>query len=562
MYSNPIAFAELAIRNQITAALADAIKAGELKEAALPDYEIGLPREKNHGDLYSNFAMQGARAFGVAPRKIAESICSRISASDIIDRIEIADPGFVNFFLAENWYASVLKSIEVEAALYGRTDGRKGEKVMVEFVSANPTGPMHMGNARGGVIGDTIASALEYTGCDVTREFYVNDAGNQVDLLSRSLEVRYIQHFKGEDAMEFPDDGYHGDDVKLIAAEYANEHGESLLDVSESDRRKALVTYALTRNIKNMQRDLERYRISYDVWFFESTLHESGYVAETIDKMVERGCTYEKEGALWFRATDFGCEKDEVMRRANGFFTYYAVDIAYHRNKFEKRGFDRVIDVLGADHHGHTVRFRGSMTALGINADGLDFVLMQLVKLMRDGEVVRMSKRTGKAISLTDLLDEIPVDAARFFFASRTPDSPMDFDLGLAIKQESDNPVFYVQYAHARICSILRGAEESLLIPADQCDLSLLSAPEERELIKCLASLPSEIIAAATLYDPARITRYVLDCATSFHKFYNACRVRCEDTALSSARLALCRATKQVIANVCEMLKISAPEQM
>ena len=562
MYSNHIASAIQDIRARIDEAFAAAISAGELKEAAVPAYEVSLPREKAHGDFYSNFAMQGARVFGMAPRKIAEAVCGHIACDGILSRIEIAGPGFVNFFLSPVWYASVVRAIDEEGADYGRTNDRAGEKVMVEFVSANPTGPMHMGNARGGVIGDTIASALEYTGCDVTREFYVNDAGNQVDLLSRSLEARYIQHFKGEDAVVFPDDGYHGDDVRQIAAEYAAEHGDSLLSADEEIRRRELVSYGLKRNIANMQRDLARYHINYDVWFFESSLHESGYVAETIDKLIERGCTYEKDGALWFRATNFGCEKDEVMRKANGFYTYYAVDLAYHRNKFEKRGFERVIDVLGADHHGHTVRFRGGLSALGIQPDGLDFVLMQLVKLMRGGEVVRMSKRTGKAISLTDLLDEIPVDAARFFFASRTPDSTMDFDLDLAIKQESDNPIFYVQYAHARICSILRQMEPSLAKPAADCDLSLLTAPEELELIRHLAGLPGEIIATASLYDPARITRYVIECATLFHKFYSTCRVRCEDSALASARIALCRAAKTVIANSCALLKVGVPEQM
>ena len=562
MYSNPLKEAAEKVAAEIRRAAARACAEGALKSDELPPFDVAPPSEKNRGDLYTNFAMQSAKALGMAPRKIAEEVTARMDCGALVETVEVAGPGFVNIHLSPAWYAGVVSAVCADGADYGRTDGGAGKKVMVEFVSANPTGPMHMGNARGGVIGDTIASLLAHTGCDVTREFYINDAGNQVDLFARSLEARLIQAVRGEDAVPFPEDGYHGDDIKALAAAYLEEKGPAVLDAPEAERRAALAEFGLARNIAAMKRDMARYRINFDVWFPESDLHKSGAVKETIDFMVERGCTYEKDGALWFKATDFGCEKDEVLRRQNGFYTYYAVDLAYHRNKFVTRGFDKVIDVLGADHHGHTVRFKAGMDAIGVGADKLDFVLMQLVNLMRGGEVVRMSKRTGKAVSLSDLLDEIPVDAARFFFSSRTPATTMDFDLDLAVKEESDNPVYYVQYAHARICSILRALSEAGVRPEGKADLMLLSDPAERELTRQLALLPEEIRAAADIYDPARMVRYLLDTAALFHKFYNACRVNCDDVALRGARLQLVLATKQVLENVCDILKVTAPEQM
>lgn len=562
MYSNPLKRAAEEIAAEIRSAAERACAEGALKTAELAPFEVAPPSEKNRGDLFTNFAMQNAKTMGMAPRKIAEEITARMNCGALVEKIEIAGPGFVNIHLSPAWYAEAVAAVRSEGADFGRTDGGAGRKVMVEFVSANPTGPMHMGNARGGVIGDVVASLLTHTGCDVTREFYINDAGNQVDLFARSLEARLIQAVRGEDAVVFPEEGYHGDDIRALAAAYLEEHGDAILGASEEARRAALAEFGLARNIAAMKRDMERYRIQFDVWFPESDLHKSGAVEETVQLMVERGCTYEKEGALWFKATDFGCEKDEVLRRQNGFYTYYAVDLAYHRNKFMVRGFDKVIDVFGADHHGHTIRFKAGMDAIGVGADKLDFVLMQLVNLMRGGEVVRMSKRTGKAVSLSDLLDEIPVDAARFFFSSRTPSTTMDFDLDLAVKQESDNPVYYVQYAHARICSILRSLAEAGVKADTEADLTLLSDPAERELTMQLALLPEEIKAAADAYDPARMVRYLTDTATLFHKFYNACRVSCDDPALRAARTQLVLATKQVLENVCAILKVTAPERM
>ena len=436
--------------------------------------------------------------------------------------------------------------------------------MMVEFVSANPTGPMHMGNARGGALGDCLAAVLDWAGYDVTREFYVNDAGNQIEKFGKSLEARYLQIYQGEEAVPFPEDGYHGEDIKIRAQEFADIHGDAYVDAEEKERRNALVAYALPKNIEGLKTDLEKYRITYDVWFRESTLHESGAIDDIVKTLSEKGLTYEKDGAIWYKATAYGGEKDEVLIRANGNPTYFAADIAYHYNKFAVRGFDRVINVWGADHHGHVARLKGAMDAIGLNGNRLDIVLMQLVRLTRDGEVVRMSKRTGKAITLTDLLDEVPIDAARFLFNMREPGSQMEFDLGLAVEQSSQNPVYYVQYAHARICSILKNLAAEGISPKERQldDLLCFTQPEEIELIRHMAIYPSEILESARTYDPARITRYVIELANKFHKFYNACRVKGEAEDVMQARLALCLATRTVIRNVLTMLKINVPETM
>ena len=434
---------------------------------------------------------------------------------------------------------------------------------MVEFVSANPTGPMHMGNARGGALGDCLASVLDAAGYDVWREFYINDAGNQIEKFGLSLEVRYLQLFLGDQAPEMPEDAYHGDDIREHARHYADEHGDTLVALPSDQRRKALVAYALPLNIEKMKADLLKYRIEYDQWFRESSLHDDGEVREVLDLLGQKGLTYEKDGALWYKASENGGEKDEVLVRANGTPTYFAADIAYHRNKF-RRGFDTCIDVWGADHHGHVARMKGAMDAVGLDGSKLQVVLIQLVRLMRDGEVVRMSKRSGKAIQLADLLDEVPVDAARFFFNLREANSRMDFDLDLAVEQSASNPVYYVQYAHARICSLFRNlqSEGVTLRPCSPEELSLLSAPEEKELIRHLAAYPGEIVAAAKDYDPARMTRYCMDLASLFHKFYNACRVKGEEERLLQARLSLCAAARYTLKNALILLKIDAPESM
>mgnify|MGYP001338926225 FL=1 len=552
------------LREAIEAAIKAAIADGSLPEAEIPAFTLEVPADRSHGDWACNAAMAGARAFRLAPRKIAEAVVSHLDLTPTyFDRCEIAGPGFLNFFLNPRFYADVLRDVEALGEQYGRSDYGKGEKVMVEFVSANPTGPMHMGNARGGALGDCLAAVLDAAGYDVWREFYVNDAGNQIEKFGVSLEARYLQIYKGEDAVEFPEDGYHGDDIREHAQNYANEFGDKLLSVSPEERRAALVQYALPKNIARMKRDLEKYRIHYDRWFLESTLHEDGELNEVVEILKNKGLTYEKEGALWYRATDFGAEKDEVLIRQNGNPTYFTADIAYHRNKFN-RGFTRLIDVWGADHHGHVARMKGAMDAIGMDGSKLDVVLIQLVRLVRAGEVVRMSKRSGKAIQLADLLDEVPIDAARFLFNMREANTQMDFDLDLAVQQDSQNPVYYVQYAHARICSLFQklAGEGLTLRPCTDEELALLNKPEEIELLRHIASYTDEIVAAAKGYDPARITRYVITLANLFHSFYNACRIGGEEDSLAHARLQLCAAVLTVIRNVLRMFNITAPERM
>lgn len=563
--NNPIAQAKAQIRELLLGALGRLTAAGTLEAVPVPDFTVEIPADPKNGDFAANLAMVSAKAFHMAPRKIAEAIASEMNMTGtMFDRMEIAGPGFLNFYLNDRFYADVLREIESAGKDYGRTDFGKKKRVMVEFVSANPTGPMHIGNARGGAIGDSLASVLDWAGYDVTREFYVNDAGNQINKFGLSLSVRYQQVFKGEDAVELPADAYQGKDILEHAKKFAEIYGDKYLDCDEETRRAALVNYALPLNIEALKNDLAKYRIFYDVWFLESTLHESGEVMKSVERLTENGYTYEKDGTIFYKATAFGAEKDDVLVRANGVPTYFAADIAYHYNKFAVRGFDKVINIWGADHHGHVARLKGAMDAIGLDGNKLDIVLMQLVKLMRDGQPVKVSKRTGKSITLVDLLEEVPIDAARFFFNLREANSQMDFDLDLAVEESSKNPVYYVQYAHARICSILRTLESESITPKAMCenDLSVLSADEEKMLIRFLAKLPQEIIDAANDYDPARITRYAIDLATLFHKFYNACRVKCGDDCTMHARLALCVAVKTVLGNVLSLLKIDAPESM
>ncbi len=579
--ANMIQSAKDRINDILSAAYEKAARKGELPAGAELTGTVEIPKDTANGDYAANHAMTGARALHMAPRKIAETLVANMELEGTwFSTVEVAGPGFINFRLADSWYSDVLRNIAEEGADYGHVDVGHGQKLMVEFVSANPTGPMHMGNARGGVLGDALASVLERAGYQVWREFYVNDAGNQIEKFASSIDARYQQLILGEDKVEFPEDGYHGDDIKELAKGFYDAYGEEYLHRDVAERHKVMARFGLDRNIPKMQSDLRRYGIEYDQWFFESELHESGYVAESVQMLTDRGYTYEKEGALWLRTSQIITEhllkngkkqedidkldlKDDVLRRANGFYTYFAADIAYHRNKFEKRGFDRVINVWGADHHGHVARLKGSMDALGLDGDKLDIVLMQLVKLTRNGEVVRMSKRTGKAISLTDLLDEIPVDAARYFFNSR-PESPVEFDLELAIRQDSENPVYYVQYAHARICSMLAAlAQDGHAVPdIGSVDTSLLTAAEERELIKQLAALPEEIRLAARDYDPSRINRYVTELAARFHRFYTACRIKGAAEGVLEARLLLADTVRRVIALSLDIIGVSAPEKM
>lgn len=554
-------------RRVVEAACRKAAEAGTLPAGDLPPVTVETPKDASNGDWACTFAMQCAKPLHMAPRKIAEAIRDNLELADsCFEKVEIAGPGFLNFTLAQSWYGDAVRAVSEQGGDYGRTAAARPEKVMVEFVSANPTGPMHMGNARGGVLGDCLAEVLDWAGNDVTREFYINDAGNQVDKFAHSVEGRYIQEVRGEDAVAFDPSWYQGDDIKALAHDLVEKYGDSLLDKSPEERFQIIEGYGLPTNIARMERDLKRYKIDYDVWFRESELHGSGYVKETIDLLTEKGATYRTEdGALWLRSTDFGCDKDDVLCRANGFYTYFAADIAYHRNKFEKRGFDRVINIWGADHHGHVKRLQCALDAIGLDGSNrLEIVLMQLVRMMQGGEVVRMSKRTGKSLTLTDLLDEIPVDAARFFFNSRAAETQMEFDLDLAVRQDSDNPLYYVQYAHARICSVLKNAAESgFALPDPQAaDLSVLTGADERALIKVIALLPEEIAQAAAARDPSRLNKYAVSLAQQFHHFYNACRIKDDDKRVRDARLTLCMAARQTIKNVLQIIGVEAPETM
>lgn len=553
------------IKNRLDEAMNRAREAGTISFETIPDYIIEEPREKEHGDFAANAAMLLARQAKKPPRVIADAIIGQLDMEGTyIESAETAGAGFINFRLNPAYIRRVLSVIENEKENFGRVTLGKGQKVMVEFVSANPTGPMHMGNARGGALGDCLASVLDWAGYDVTREFYVNDAGNQIEKFGNSLEVRYIQALRGEDAAEFPEDGYHGDDIRQRAQAYIDLHGDSLLALDSESRKKALVEFALEKNIDDLKKDLETYRIFYDVWFRESVLHENGEARKVVDELIKLGHAYEKDGAVWFRATDFGEEKDEVLVRQNGFLTYYAVDIAYHKNKFIDRGFDTVINIWGADHHGHVARLKAALSALGIDPNRLEIILMQLVRLVSGGEVVRMSKRTGKSITLKDLLEEVSIDAARFFFNMRQANSHFDFDLDLAVEQSNENPVFYVQYAHARICSILRLMKEQGIAvkPIAEVNTELLSTPQEIALMKQLAELPETIRHAAQLREPSLITRYAMDLAAAFHGFYAACKVNSEDKALTDARLKLADSTRIALANALTLMSISAPEHM
>ena len=555
---------------------------GLLPQDAAVTPSVEIPKDTANGDYTTTFCLAAAKALKKNPRQVAQILMDHMDlAGSYFTSVEMAGPGFLNFRLGNKWFRDTVACVEREGAAYGCNDALKGQKIMVEFVSANPTGPMHMGNARGGVLGDTLASVLQKSGADVWREFYVNDAGNQIEKFAKSLEARYLQIIKGEDAVEFPEDGYHGDDIRELARAFYDREGEKYLDCDQKTRHDALARFGLDNNIPKMQRDLARYGITYDQWFFESSLHESGYVADSVQALTDLGYTYEKDGALWLNTSRILAEnlkkagksdadieklglKDDVLRRANGFYTYFAADIAYHRNKFAVRGFDKVINVWGADHHGHVARLKGAMDALGLDGEHrLDIVLMQLVKLVRDGEVVRMSKRTGKAISLTDLLDEIPVDACRYFFNAK-PETQMEFDLGLAVREDSENPVYYVQYAHARICTLLKALEaEGYTVPAaGEVDFSLLSGEAEQALIKKIAAYSQVVRLAARDYDPSHINRYLTELAGDFHRFYTACRIKGEERPVLLARLKLADTARSVLKNAMTLIGCTAPEKM
>ena len=580
--ANMIQKAKQQVAELVNAAYLAAAEKGELPAGLTLGGSVEIPKDTANGDYAANYAMASAKLMRMPPRKVAETLVSNMELDGSwFESVDVAGPGFMNFRMGGKWYSDVLKNVAEEGDSFCNCNIGEGKKLMVEFVSANPTGPMHMGNARGGVLGDALASVLSRAGYNVWREFYVNDAGNQIEKFAGSIEARALQLLKGEDAVECPEDGYHGDDIKELAKLFCEKYGEGWLELPTTERHKMMAEFGLSVNLPKMKRDLARYGIEYDQWFRESSLHESGYVADSVQKLTEAGYTYEKDGALWLHTSKILSDKllaagkkpenieklelkDDVLRRANGFYTYFAADIAYHRNKFEQRGFDKVINVWGADHHGHVARLKGAMDALGLDGEHrLDIVLMQLVKLMRGGEVVRMSKRTGKAISLSDLLDEIPVDAARYFFNSR-PESPVEFDLDLAVRQDSENPVYYVQYAHARICTMISAlkAEGHDVPDINSVDLSLLTTEQERELIKQIALLPEEIRLAARDYDPSRINKYVTELAARFHRFYTACRIKGAEEGVLNARLCLADTVRKVIALSLSVIGVSAPSKM
>ena len=577
------------LRELITEALGKMVADGTAPAEPLPDFTVETPADKSHGDFAANTAMVCARAFKMPPRKIAELIREKIDLNgSVFDRTEIAGPGFMNFFLNKKWFADVTQNILSEKENYGRSNFGKGRRVLLEFVSANPTGPMHIGNARGGAIGDCLASVMDYAGYNVEREFYVNDAGNQIEKFGKSLDLRFMQlcSEKGRSAaekyndnetllkyiyelsgegmdFEMPEDVYLGMDIIEHAKNFLDINGDNLASAPEAERRKALVDYALPINIAGLERDLKKYRIIYDNWFRESSVHEKNETKAVVDKLLENGSAYKLDGAVWFKATEYGLDKDFVLQRSNGLYTYIVPDIAYHYDKLVTRNFDKAINILGADHHGYVPRLKAALTALGVDASKLDAVLMQMVRLVRKGETVKLSKRSGKAITLVTLLEEIPIDAARFYFNLREANSQFEFDLDLAVEKSSQNPVFYVQYAHARICSLMANLDSGNIEIPETADFSLLNDPKEIELIRHLASLPGEIELAAKQYDPSKLTKYAIDTATLFHRFYDGCSVKNAETPeLMNARILLACAVRQVIRNVLSVLKIDCPEKM
>ncbi|ADG83756.1 arginine--tRNA ligase [Thermincola potens] len=546
----------------IKIAVIKAKEAGDISFEEIPDFVLEVPRERGHGDFATNIAMLLTRQARMAPRQIAEAIVKQLDKSDLpIVNIEVAGPGFINFYLSAEWLYDVLPEIEDQGAKYGYSSVGNGLKVQVEFVSANPTGLLHMGNARGAALGDSMASLLAAAGFDVQREFYINDAGNQIENFGKSLEARYFQ-LLGRD-VAFPEDGYHGQDIIDTVQGIIDREGNKYLSLDSRLRRELLVKEALNEKLDGIRKSLADFGVKYDVWFSEQTLHDSGAVEQVLNELREKGYIYEHEGALWFKATEFGDEKDEVVVRSNGTPTYFAADIAYHKNKFD-RGFQWVINIWGADHHGHVNRLKGAMQALGYDPDKLQVVIMQLVRLFRGGEIVRMSKRSGEFVTLDDLVEEVGKDAARYFFVMRSPDSHLDFDMDLAKSKSNDNPVYYIQYAHARICSIFRQVQESgISVPsARNINPAVLKQAAELELLRKLADFPTEVAEAAVNLEPHRMARYLHELAGIFHSFYNSNRVMIEDKDIRDARLVLVKSVQQVLKTGLALLGLTAPERM
>lgn len=583
--NNMIELAKQQVKETVMNALGRLVADGKIEAVPLPAFNVERPADVSHGDFSCNAAMASAKALRNNPRAIGQMIAdAAVLDGTVFEKIEVAGPGFLNFFISPLWFNETVGEVISSGSDYGKTELGKGKRVLVEFVSANPTGPMHIGNARGGALGDSLSSVLQFAGYEVEREFYVNDAGNQIEKFGKSLSIRYMQIadgnksdviasygdddvcrkiFEDEENFPMPEDVYKGVDIIEHAYNFYKINGDKFVNADEESRKSALVEYALPLNIDGLEKDLAKYRIVYDTWFRESSLHKSGAVKQIVDMLTEKGQTYEKDGAIWFKASDFGDDQDRVLVRANGIPTYFVPDIAYHYNKLVTRGFDKAIDILGADHHGYIARMKAALTALGVDANKLDIVIMQMVMLVRNGETVKLSKRSGKAITLSTLLDEVPIDAARFFFNLRDPNTHLEFDLELAIEESSNNPVFYVQYAHARICSILRRMEEEGTgysnIPVSELNFN---HPAELALIRHIAALPNCINEAAKDYNPSKITKYLCDLAQLFHKFYDNCKIKGEEENILQSRLSLCVATKTVFKNLLDLLKVDAPEKM
>ncbi|MBU5444497.1 MULTISPECIES: arginine--tRNA ligase [unclassified Paenibacillus] len=559
MNHNPLEKINIAVREAISDAV---VAAGLAAREELPAFVLEVPKEKAHGDLATNAAMQLTRIAKKNPRQIAEAIIAHLDLGKAsIESAEIAGPGFINFRMNKSYLYPVIAEVAAKGADYGRVGLGEGRKVQVEFVSANPTGSLHLGHARGAAVGDALCNLLDFAGYDVTREYYINDAGNQVANLCKSIEVRYKQELGLE--ADMPEDGYYGEDIKGFAKELIAEKGDALLSLSDEERGVFFRQYGLQKELDKIKRDLGRFGVSFDVWFSETSLYETGQVEAALEELKAKGQVYEEDGAVWLRTTDYGDDKDRVLVKNDGTYTYLTPDIAYHRDKYS-RGFDQMINIWGADHHGYIPRVKAAMEALGNDPDKLTVLIAQMVSLYQNGEKVKMSKRTGKAVTMEDLMDEVGVDAIRYFFTMRSMDSHLDFDMDLAVSTSNENPVFYVQYAHARICSIFRQAEEQGVtpLPAEQADLAGLTTEHEYDLLRKMGELPEEVAVAAQAYAPHRLIRYVYELAALFHSYYKAERVITDDERQTQARLALLGALRTVIANVLRLVGVSAPERM
>ncbi|MFC7440122.1 arginine--tRNA ligase [Laceyella putida] len=555
---NPLEQMKEALKQEIRQAV---IRTGLVPEESVPEVVLEVPREKAHGDFATNIAMQLTRIARKNPREIAAQIVAELnrSAGNILE-VQIAGPGFINFFMDRSFLVNVLKEIRQSGTAYGRSNAGQGEKVNVEFCSANPTGHLHLGHARGSAVGDALCNILEAAGYAVTREYYINDAGNQMNMLALSLEARYLEALGQEVA--FPEDGYRGQEIVDIARELVQEEGERLLGLEREERLAYVKEVGKQKLLAKIKADLEKYRVKFDVWFSELSLYQSDAIEQTIAELKEKGYTYEQDGALWLRSTAFGDDKDRVLIKQDGSFTYLTPDIAYHRDKLH-RGHDRLINIWGADHHGYIPRMKAALSALGYDADKLEVVVTQMVKLYQGGELVKMSKRTGKAVTMEELMGEVGVDAARYFFVMRSPDAHLDFDMDLAVSQSNENPVYYVQYASARIASVFRQAEEKGIQPSwGEAHLARLTLEQELDLLQKLGEFAEEVVASAEQLAPHRIVRYLYDLATQFHSYYNAHRVITDDAALSQARLALFAGVRQVLQNGLALIGVSAPERM